>query len=426
LAICKNSDIVLKFFYGKGISIFQPYKNCVFYGKGISTFQPYKNCVFYGKGILLFQPCKKLRIFMVNLLKEEKSIFGQKKNHSTQPVSGNDPDIFNTEEKEKKSADKEIQKNQAEKNAVYDLPIQKADINRYVDQSGITMKKLKLGLWFVENRKSMITLGYGLLIIIGVLTWSSFFYHFGYYFIIGMRADEKLVSEIISQGAAGHEHTLNNAAVNLQLDPVEIIRLDGDKYDLVARAVNPNKNHWTEFTYSFTIDGKEYGKTEAFILPGETKYLIGLGIDPESGIADVRLKLSDVKWSRVDKHVYPDWEAFRNNHMDIEVTDIDFVPARAANLSEKINLSELSFKVNNKSAYNYWKLDLLILLFNRNRIVGIQKNVLDSFKSDESRVVRLALPGFLEAVHSIEVIPELNITKDDIYMKFEGGNSVIR
>lgn len=363
---------------------------------------------------------------MVNLLKEEKSIFGHAKEHESDSANRKNQESLDSSSDEKKSTGNGAKNRQTEEAAVYDLPIQKADINRYKDQGGLTIKKLRMGLWFVENRKSMITLGYGVLIIIGVLTWASFFYHFGYYFIVGMRADEKLVSEIVSSGTVGHEYTLINSAIAIQLEPVEIIRLDDDRYDLVAKAVNPNQNHWTEFSYSFMIGDKEYGRTETFILPGETKYLIALGVQPEAGIDSVRLNLVDIKWSRVNRHIYPDWEDFRNDHLNISATDIDFVPAKATNLSEKINLSELNFTINNQTAYNYWKVDLLILLFNRNRIVGVEKNVIESLKSDESRVIRSSWPGTLGAVHSVEVIPELNITKDDIYMRFEGGNPVIR
>lgn len=363
---------------------------------------------------------------MVNLLDGEKTSLIN--DDSAAENEENNESLDREEEINKESKKPNKKKKNEEKIAtIYDQPVHKADINRYNDLSGLSMSKLGLGLWFVENRKSMITLGYGILIIIGVLTWANFFYHFGYYFIVGMRNDDQMVVDLINTTTVGHDYTLNSAARDLMLDPIEVLRLGTNRFDLVAKITNPNINHWAEFTYAFKISDNEYGEASSFILPGEVKFLSALAVEPIGGMDNsIRLYLDDLTWHRVDRHIYPDWTAFRDDHMDITTTDVVFTPAKATNLSEKMSLNELKFTVNNNTDYNYWRVELLILLYNRNRIIGVDRYVLDEFNSDESRLIRSTWPGTIGAVHDVEIIPELNITRDDIYMKFEGGTPIIQ
>src|SRR3989339_185150 len=73
------------------------------------------------------------------------------------------------------------------------------NLKRYKDPEGLTVRKMTIGLWFVEHRKMMINTFYGLLVLIGVATWGLFFYTFGSYLLFGIREDQLLLKGIIER-----------------------------------------------------------------------------------------------------------------------------------------------------------------------------------------------------------------------------------
>ena len=80
------------------------------------------------------------------------------------------------------------------------------------------------------------------------------------------------------------------------------------------------------------------------------------------------------------------------------------------------------FKTVNNTDYNFWEVDFIILLFSRNRIVGVNKYVLDKFLSGQTRQISATWPGKLSgAINYAAVNPEVNVMRPDIYMEYDGG-----
>lgn len=298
--------------------------------------------------------------------------------------------------------------------------IKKVNIGRYNDPEGLTETKMNIGLWYLEHKKQMLFLFNIILITISVFSWAYVLYGLGYYFIKGMPEDRKLANELAQRNLVGHEYFLKIAPRNLGVYETESFRLDNGKYDFMAVVKNPNKDRVGRFKYSFLTDNYETEKETGFILPGETKYLLVLGQEVLGNPNIVNLKISGLEWIRLDKHTYPDWEAFYKEHMAVSAENVKFTPAKSTILTEKINLNQLDFTLENSSAYNYRSVGMIILLKQADRVVAVNKYKANDLLSGEKREVGMTWPGRLGRIDNTLVIPEIDISRDDIYIDFQG------
>ena len=295
--------------------------------------------------------------------------------------------------------------------------VRKADVERYKDLEGITIKKLNIGLWLVEHRIFIINLFYGFLASIGIVTWGYFLFSFGGYLIVGMRNDDKDIAQIVTGASIDHEIVVRQSPKNLKFGNVKVIKSSGDKYDFLMEITNINEQHWGKFEYYFTASGKNIGHASGFILPKETKYFYLLGEELKQEPSGVEFKIDDVKWSRISSADYPDWNKFYADHTRIEISDAEFVSESLSELTEKVDLNLLRFKVKNNTAYSYWEVTLGVRLMNRNTIIGAEKIVLNSLTAGETRDIEMTWPGKLSKVSEILIVPEVNIIDESVYIK---------
>jgi len=296
-----------------------------------------------------------------------------------------------------------------------------AKVEQYEDIEGISTKKLNFGLWYVEHRRQLRLFLIVFLIIIAAVSWTYTIYGFAYYITRGMTEDELLIRAVIQTNAIGHDYIQQISAQDLKYYPVKILRSTDGKYDLIAEIQNPNQKWWAEFDYYFLVGGKEYGHDTGFILPGEVKYLMALAQEFRGKPTVAKLVIKDISWSRINQHKITNWPDFRDSHLNIVVEDIKFTPASQSNLSEKVSLNQLQFSAINKTAYNYWDVGFIILLYSGPNIVNVNKYSISDFMSGEKRQIQASWSGKIGRVDSVEVIPEINIMDDDIYIKYEGG-----
>ncbi len=295
------------------------------------------------------------------------------------------------------------------------------NIKRYRDPEGLTVSKMEFGLWLVEHRKQLLMIPKIFLILFSAVTLIYSIYGFTYYIGWGMKEDQILANELVKPNLVGHEYFIARSARNLQYGKVQIIDLGEKKYDFLVKVINPNQKHSAEIIYCFKEKDKEFYRSSNFILPGEEKYILALGQEFAGSPTGVVFYMEEIAWRRIDSHKYPDWEKFRDEHLNIGISDIKFTPAKSTILTEKLNLNDLKFIAANNTAYNYWEVDLVILLLRQSKVIAVNEYVLNNFKSGQIREVNVTWPGQLGRVDNTIVIPEINIVQNDIYIKFEGG-----
>ncbi|MDD4271790.1 MAG: hypothetical protein PHF50_03220 [Patescibacteria group bacterium] len=294
-------------------------------------------------------------------------------------------------------------------------------LENYESTEGITTKQLEVGLWYVEHKKQLKMVLIGFLILISAVSWVYTIYGFAYYIARGMNEDEILIKQLVQLNGASHDYVMQVGAKDLAVGTVEVIKSSDRKYDLFTKLQNDNPKWWAEFDYYFIAAGRQTQKAGGYILPDEIKYLAALAEDFSYFPEDGRLVMENISWHRIDQHQIPDWQAYRAARLNIESADIKFTQANASQLSEKLGLNQLSFNAINRTAYNYWSVGFVILLYSGDQIAAINHYVLNDFMSGQKKLVEISWPGDLGRTDRVEIIPEVNIMKDDIYIKYEGG-----
>lgn len=293
------------------------------------------------------------------------------------------------------------------------------NLEEYKDLGGVSLKKLNRGLWFVEHRRQMRLIFIGFLIFISSISWIYSLYGFGYYFIKGMKDDEAITRSMLTSVAVGHDFINQISPRDIDIFAPKVLKADGKKYDFLVQIKNPNDRHWATFEYHFSTNNKELGRSKSFILPGESKYLVSLANEFDFSPTNVKIVFDSFNWGRVNRHEIPDWEEYRYDRLDIAVDKKEFLPAKVSGLSEKLNLNNLKFETTNKTAYSYWNIDFVILLWNNNAVVAVNKYSLPEFATLQTRTIEMSWPGILSRIDKIDVLPELNIMKKDIYMEYK-------
>jgi hypothetical protein len=295
-----------------------------------------------------------------------------------------------------------------------------AQLKNYTGPEGITTKQLEIGLWYVEHRQLLKRILASFLILVAAIAWAYTIYGFAYYFTRGISEDEKLTKQLVEASAVGHDYVLQLSAKQLFIAPVGVLKSAGNKYDFYVQLRNGNQKWWAEFDYYFAVAGGQTAKTKGFILPLESKYLLALAQEVASRPDTAQLIMENISWHRLNQHQIPNWSAFERSHLNIVSTDIKFTPASSL-LSEKLNLNQLSFKVANQTAFNFWQAGFNILLYGGGALVDVNHYILDDFMSGQERAVEISWPGSLPWVNRVEIAPDINIMKDDIYIPYEGG-----
>ncbi|MBU0722161.1 hypothetical protein KKA93_01735 [Patescibacteria group bacterium] len=294
-------------------------------------------------------------------------------------------------------------------------------MEHYVSPEGITTKQLEIGLWYIEHKRQLRIVLIGFLILISAISWVYTIYGFGYYIARGMSEDDILTKQMAQVNGANHDYVVQVGAKDLIIGSVEAIRLYDKKYDLYAKLKNDNPKWWAEFDYYFTAAGRQTQVTKGYILPEEIKYPAALAEEFAYSPEDCLLVIENISWHRINQHKIADWDVYRTSHLNLASEDIKFIPANVSLLSEKLGLNQLSFNAINRTAYNYWNVGFVILLYSSDQITAINHYVLNDFMSGQKRFVEISWPGDLGRVDSVEIIPEINIMKDNIYIKYDGG-----
>lgn len=292
-------------------------------------------------------------------------------------------------------------------------------LESYEDLSGITIKKLNFGLWWVMNVKFFKRTLFWFVVVLGVAGWLYTFVSFGYYLTIGTNKDEQMLRSMVNVRVNKQNIT---TPTDIRAGEVEVFASPDNRYDFLVAIKNANPEYYAEFDYSFVVNGTSTAVQSGFILPAEEKNLLSLGVFWPENVNTAYLSLTNINWHRIDRHQIPDWAAFKVQHLSFNISEPQFSPAESSGLSEKINVSEIDFSFANNSPYNYYHLPLNILLYSYDRIVGAYQTSLENVGSGEVRKVRLNYPGTVDKVDRVGVVPDLNIMRPDIYFKAGAAN----
>lgn len=301
------------------------------------------------------------------------------------------------------------------------ISAEKIDIGRYKDPAGLTLQKMSIGLWLVANRKNFRALLIIFLSLIIAFCAILFVYSFGRQIFFGMKADRNIFLGMSGYNRELFENLKKNPLKDLVFSPPEAIKTGDNRYDFYVKASNPNERHWAHFSYVFSVNGEKTRSSESFILPGESKYLILLGEDLRTAGRAPSFAITDILWQEIDFQRYPNWKNYVKDRLNVAIDGINYIPSQSGGLSEKISINTLDFNAANNTAFNYWDFSFMALLFDGDRVVGVNRYTVDRFYSGQKRSIGITWPEEIGRVSDVLVVPEIDITRDDIYIRFDGG-----
>lgn len=291
-----------------------------------------------------------------------------------------------------------------------------AQISNFRDESGVSTRRLEFGLWYLRHRKHFYL---GIIVFLSLVSLSTILYSgytFSHYLIIGRDQDAQLYQDI---GSSQFQLIRQEPAGNLvQISDVSLLLQQNNQADIVAKVTNANPRSVLNLEYYFNVSGEQIGAGNDFVLPGETKYVMALNQKLTSIQSGAELVITQTRYTSLPRGVYPIWQQYRGDRLNLLVENATFIPGQDSGLSEKISVGELRFTITNQAGYSYKQLPLAIVLRQGQRIVSVSRYFIDNFRSGEQKKINLSWPGSWVGINQIEILPDVNILDENIYLQY--------
>lgn len=291
-----------------------------------------------------------------------------------------------------------------------------APISNFRDESGVSTRGLEFGLWYIRHRKHFVIGVIIFLALVSLATLSYSIYNFSYYLIVGRGQDKQLYKDISS--SANQLVRREPAGSFVSTSDVTLLLNQSNQADLVGKVTNANPRSVLYFSYYFNVSGEQIGQDRSFVLPGDTKYVMALNQKLSSIQSGAELIITDIRYSPMPREIFPQWQEFKEDRLRLLVEDAAFIPGQDSGLSEKISLGELHFTITNQGGYSYKQLPLVIVLRLGDRIVSASRYYVENFRSGEKKSVRISWPGSWSGISQIEIIPDINILDENVYLQY--------
>lgn len=280
-------------------------------------------------------------------------------------------------------------------------------------QDNLTERELKFGYWFVTHKlKLRRTLIIVLAAFSAMLYIYSLYYIIDYFFISGVGERRALVE--LSRGIDYTSLREVRGAKDLNIGLPQVFGGAANRFDLIAKLQNKNKDFYATFKYKFIGPGFESPVTAGFALPGEEKYLMLLATPAAARPRALRVELQDLKWQRVSRHEVSNPEEFVRDHMNFLIQNVVYNPAL---VRDNVVVNTASFTVANNTAYSYWQVDFPVLLLRGGTSQAVNIVRAEKFRSGETRTLEVSWFESLPPVDKVDVGASVNIFDPEVYMK---------
>lgn len=277
----------------------------------------------------------------------------------------------------------------------------------------LTERELKFGYWFITHkaklRRILITALAGFS---AILLLYSFYHIVDYLFISGVA--ERRALEELSQSIDYTPLHKTFGAKELDIGLPQVFGGAGNRFDLIAKAQNKNKDFYATFKYKFVGPGFESPAESGYILPQEEKYLMLLATSAAARPRALRVELQDLRWQRISRHQIPNPEEFVRDHTNFLIQNVVYSPAL---VRDNVVVSTASFTVTNNTAYSYWQVDFPVLLLRGALPQSVNIVRAEKFRSGEIRTLEVSWFESLPPIDKVDVRASVNIFDEDVYMK---------
>jgi hypothetical protein len=279
----------------------------------------------------------------------------------------------------------------------------------------LSEEQLAWGYWFVTHKIMLRRVLVAVLIVFSVTTLGFS----GYYLALDILNAPARQAQLVALVNSGLNPAVAAAQAPrpLSLSNAQVIVTQG-KYDFIGSVTNPNQYYAADFTYRFA--GGSFAATPAddFILPGEQKFVVQLGVASGTRPSNASLEIMNTTWEKIDRHQYPDWNDFVTEHLNLPISNIAYTPEIQLSKDEP-PIGKTSFTITNDTGYGYYGLRALIVMYRGPAIVAINSTTFDSLPPNESLDGEVTWYENYGAVTQIKVFPEVDILNDASYIRVQ-------
>ncbi|MDX9778962.1 MAG: hypothetical protein RBT30_01875 [Patescibacteria group bacterium] len=291
---------------------------------------------------------------------------------------------------------------------------EKIDLSKYENGEHLSLKQMNIGLWLALNRRRLLRVFIIFLIIVAASTFTYSSYSYVMYFLYGRQADRDLAATITANLFDTQAYREATAPQVMDAKILKSFGVSGN-FDFLIELKNPNSNYYGTFEYCLeNTQGENLTCGSSFVLPDSKKFLI-LPAQNVNQANNLEFQTINIFWQRLNVRKVPDWSTYLRERLNFEITNIEY---QAPDYSARTPLHSLSFNIENKTAYNLKRLPLNIILSNNSVITGVNLYNLDTFLSFENRKVQLSWPAGGERANKVEIIPDVNILDESIYLPY--------
>ncbi|MFA5029445.1 MAG: hypothetical protein WC518_01685 [Patescibacteria group bacterium] len=265
----------------------------------------------------------------------------------------------------------------------------------------LTDRQLKLSYWYITNKLLLRKWLKIFLIVLSVIFWLFVLWQL-IFLAINYSQEDYQTRRLIFGGNPNLLPLDSLKPAPLQTSVVQALGNESNGYDFFVQVANNNKDWLSTFDYQFVAPDGGGQLKSGFVLPGETKYLMALGVKSSA----VQFQLANQKWRRVS-----DISGLYGDRYNFLIENDKFVAGQAVG-----DPGKLTFELTNKSAFSYWEVGITAVLSNGGNIVSVNYLTLNQVKSGEKRLVELLWNNPLPRVDSFEIVPEVNIFDDNNIM----------
>ena len=271
-------------------------------------------------------------------------------------------------------------------------------------------KKLGAAYWYVTHKIIIRTILTVIFIGINFLLLAYIAYLLIYNFSIYGKSYQQILSFFASNNPDYAALKETNLPAPIKVETFFTLN-NRDKYDIIADISNSNAKWWASFDYQFQLDGQMTELRKDFILPGENKFINDLAVD--KGNLASKAVISNIIWHKVI-----DFENILRDRFNIEIKNAQYLSSEELEIGNEISVNRVVFDATNLSAYNYRQVKFLVFLKSGTQIEAVNQIVADSFKSGETRNIKVTFFQNLSNITDTEILPYVNILDETSFLKF--------
>lgn len=282
---------------------------------------------------------------------------------------------------------------------------------------GFTSGELKAAAWWVRNQQKLRRSTIGTLIGLSAAFWGYAVWGLLDAYAISYPRESRFNRDIAlnQQLLAALQ---SDQPQNVATTDVAVTQGTDNRFDMAAEMTNPNEQWWVEFNYRFSLSGEQTPVRNGFVLPQSRQVLTELGYKPaQRGGRSASLIVDNVRWHRVDpSFVGASYKDFAANRMALDVEGVKY---DTNILLGSRRVGQTSFMLNNRGAYGFWSVDLVIRLYRATTPVAITKINVRNLSPGEKRPINVTWLDNLPSIAKTEIIPSVNLLDPDAYLPTE-------